>query len=122
MLNTKKEIRFIFVGTSAFLIQLLLTWYFLGFGVRAAIAVAVAFIVAFTFAYLMHKYWTFSSDVSHYRALPKYFFAQMLALACGVLSAEFFLNFLGFSNSLTAIAATFCSAAISFYLSSRWVF
>ncbi len=117
-----KEIRFIVVGTTAFLVQFLLTWYLLSIGIRAAVAVGGAFIVAFTVAYLAHKYWTFSSRVPHHRALPKYFAAQILALSSGVLIAELSASFLLFPNSLTAVAATVGSALISFYLSSRWVF
>ncbi|MDP1539522.1 MAG: GtrA family protein [Moraxellaceae bacterium] len=117
-----KETRFIFVGTAAFLIQFLLTWFFLSIGLRAAFSVGGAFTVAFIVAYLAHKYWTFSSSVPHHRALPKYFAVQMLALSFGALIAELFANFLLFPNGLTAIAATVGSALISFYLSSRWVF
>lgn len=122
MLNKGKEIRFIIVGASALLIQLLLTWYLLSIGIRAAVSVICAFLVAFVFAYLAHKYWTFDSDAPHSRALPKYFLAQMLALTCGALLAELLVNLLAFPNSLIATLATVSSAMISYYLSSRWVF
>ncbi|MDZ4296738.1 MAG: GtrA family protein [Moraxellaceae bacterium] len=120
--KNSKEIRFIFVGTAAFLIQFLLTWFLLSIGLRAALSVGGAFMVAFTVAYLAHKYWTFSSSVPHHRALPKYFAAQMLALSFSACIAELSAGLLLFPNGLTAVLATVGSALISFYLSSRWVF
>lgn len=122
MLNQGKKIRFIIVGASAFLIQLLLTWYLLSVGIRAAVSVMCAFFVVFVFAYLAHKYWTFDSGAPYSRALPKYFLAQMLALTCGALLSELVANLLALPNSLIATLATVISAMISYYLSSLWVF
>lgn len=115
-------IRFLIVGVLASILQFVLTYGFMRLGLMPALAVSVAFMVAFASAYSAHRRWTFSSvRVVHGRALPRYALTQCLSLALGACMAEICAR-LALPHALTAAAATLASGGLSYVLSSRWVF
>lgn len=115
-------LRFIVVGATTATLYFVLTYVLLFYNFRPALAILCAYSLAFIFAYVAHKSWSFSLKAPHAHILPKYFLAQILSLAFGVMIAELFFYALSMPHMWTAMAATIGSSLLSFYLSSRWVF
>lgn len=118
-------VRFLVVGVLAAALQFVLTYGFMRLGWVPALAVFVAFMVAFVSAYCAHRSWTFAGGgvarVAHGRALPRYALTQVMSLVLGAGVAELAAGLL-FSHAMTAAAATLASGGLSYVLSSRWVF
>jgi putative flippase GtrA len=115
-------VRFVIVGVAAAALLFSLTLALNRFGMPPFAAGAAAYAVAFAFAYTLQRGWTIGGGHAHKRALPRYFIVQVgCALASGATS-HVVLTVLGWPLWLSSAAVTVAASAISFVLTSRWVF
>lgn len=115
-------IRFVIVGGGAALLLFSLTFALARAGVPAFWASTAGYAVAFVVAYTAQRGWTFGGGHDHRRALPRYLAVQ---LGCAVLSGLVaHVAAAGFDASpfVLSLASTLVASAVSYLLTSRWVF
>lgn len=120
-MKTSQTLRFLVVGLSAMLLQFICSWWFLWLGFRPAIAALIAFLLAFIFAYNCHRNWTFATTLDHRIILPRYIMAQLVCAVSAAIISEVTFSLL-YPHVVSAMCATLVSAALAYFLTSRWVF
>ncbi len=122
MLNSSRPLRFIVAGVSGLVLLFVLTYVLASAGVAPFFASSSAYAICFITIYLVHRYWTFSSDVPHGQALPRYLVVQ---LACALLSgfiAYGLVALLGLKPFVMSVLTALAASAISYFATSMWVF
>ena len=114
--------RFLTVGVGVTLLFFVLSWLLVSLGASPFIGSVVAYAIAFVIAYSAQRGWTFGGQHDHASAMPRYLALQLgCALFSGMVShlavTRFGMSALAMS-ALTAVAAS----AVSYVLSSLWVF
>ena len=117
-----RTLRFVVVGVSAALLFAGLNYLLARSGMAPALAGPLAYLVAFAFAYLTQRRWTFSGEQSHAVAFPRYLALQLGCAALSGAVSHGAVAWFGASPLAMAIAATLITSAVSFVVSSRWVF
>lgn len=115
-------LRFIIVGTGAALLLFALTFVFAALGLPGFAAGLLAYALTFAAAYLAQRSWTFGGAASHARALPRYFVLQAASALLSGLTTHLTIAGLGFSPLAAAAMTTLAASAVSYVVSSRWVF
>lgn len=119
---SRQEIRFIITGSSGTLLFFALSFTLVSAGMAPFTGSALAYGICFVIVYTTHRNWTFSANVPHGRALPRYLLLQAFCAIMSGLVAHFLVSVFGFAplamSALTAIAA----AGFSYIVSSLWVF
>ncbi len=114
--------RFLVVGVGAAVLLFGLTWLFARAGMPPFWGSAVAYAIAFAIAYTAQRNWTFGGGHAHGRALPRYFAVQAgCALTAGVVSHIAIEGF-GLPPAAMAAVVTVAASAVSYLLSTFWVF
>lgn len=119
---TQRLFRFLVVGISAAALLFLIGYFLVLAGMPPFTANMIAYFLAFAVAYTAQRSWTFGAQHSHERALPRYF---MLQVGCAVFSGLVaHITVRNFCMSPLAMSAltTVATSAVSFVLSSLWVF
>lgn len=117
-----RSLRFVIVGVGAAALFAALSYLFASAGLRPALAAPLAYLIAFAFAYVTQRSWTFSAEQSHAVAFPRYLALQ---LGCAVLSgvvSHVAVAWYRASPLAMSVAATLITSAVSYVVSSRWVF
>ncbi len=115
--------KFLIVGVAGSLVYFFVAWLLISLTVRPGLAAILAFTVAFLFAYSTQRRWTFASTERHSRLMPRYLAAQLLSMGASAAVAELAHHgSLHSSNVAVAALSTLVSGALSYLLSSRWVF
>ncbi len=115
--------KFLIVGITASLMYFLLAWLLISMTVRPGLAAILAFTVAFLFAYSTQRRWTFASTEAHSWLMPRYLVAQLFCMGASAAVAELAHHGPLHSNAVAVAAmSTVVSGALSYLLSSRWVF
>lgn len=115
-------VRFLIVGGGAALLFAVLAYVFARSGVPPFPASAVAYLIAFAFAYLTQRSWTFEGEQSHAIAFPRYL---VLQIGCAVLSgivSYVAVEIYDASLLTMSIGAMLITSAVSYVVSSLWVF
>ncbi|UVK42802.1 GtrA family protein [Mesorhizobium sp. AR07] len=114
--------RFLTVGVGAALLFFVLSWLLVSLGVSPFIGSVVAYAIAFVAAYSAQRGWTFGGQHDHARVLPRYLVLQLgCALFSGLVSHVAVARF-GMSALAMSALATVATSAVSYVLSSLWVF
>ena len=123
MIQNNQLTRFIAIGVAGALIYfgcsyLLLTewaWppFWAGIG---------AYVIAFGFAYLGQKLWAFQSISPHRRSLPRYTFLQIGGAIFTSSAIHYLSLYTPLGPLIIAGMATIINGALSFVISSKWVF
>lgn len=114
--------RFVIVGGGAAALLAGLTYLFLRLGAPPFLGGLVAYAVAFAVAYVLQRNWTFRRSGSHRHTLPKYFAGQVLCAAVSGAVTHLLVQVWGQDPGPSAVVATVIVSALSFVLSSTWVF
>lgn len=119
---SRQEVRFIIAGASGTVLFFVLSFLIVSAGVPAFAGTLIAYLITFVTIYTVHRYWTFSVDVPHGRAFPRYLLLQAFCATASALFAHFLVSHFGFRplamSALTAVA----SAGFSYFVTSLWVF
>lgn len=119
---SRQEVRFIIVGSSVALLFFALSFALVSAGMAPFSGSALAYAICFVTAYTTHRSWTFSANIPHGKALPRYLLLQAFCAVMSGLVAHFLVSTFGFAplamSAVTAIAA----AGFSYVVSSLWVF
>jgi putative flippase GtrA len=118
----RQEIRFIIAGASGTLLFFVLSYIIASAGMPPFGGTLITYALTFVTVYTVHRYWTFSVDVPHGKAFPRYLFVQAVCALMSAFVAHFLVNLFGFQplamSALTAVA----SAGLSYFATSLWVF
>lgn len=117
-------IRFLLVGGASAFCYFLLTWVLQReFGMWAAPASGLAYVVTFGGTYILQKQYTFQSSVAHKRALPRYAFAQITSFFLTMIVVHAGTTYFKPKSTIfISLCATVFAACTSYLLSSRWAF
>ncbi|MEZ5809832.1 MAG: GtrA family protein [Rhizobiaceae bacterium] len=114
--------RFVIVGVGAALLLLVLSYLFVRLGMTPFAGSTIAYAIAFAAAYTAQRNWTFEATQGHGRTLPRYFVLQAgCAMTSGV-TAHTAVALFGASPLMMSVVTTIVASAVSFVLSSLWVF
>lgn len=114
--------RFLVVGVGAAGLLFVLNFILVVMGLAPFIASVLAYAMAFAAAYTAQRGWTFGGQHGHGHALPRYFILQAgCAAFSGVVSHVAVARF-GMSPLAMSAVTTVAASAVSFVLSSTWVF
>lgn len=114
--------RFLVVGVGAAALLFLLSFLLVHAGLPPFAASTLAYGIAFVVAYSAQRGWTFGAEHDHGHALPRYFVLQAgCALFSGLVSHVAVAQF-GMSPLAMSAVTTIVTSAVSFVLSSVWVF
>ncbi len=120
--GSRRLVRFVIVGAGAAGLLFALSYFFVRLGWPPFIASMVAYAISFAAAYTAQRNWTFQSGQDHRRTLPRYFVLQAgCAITSGV-TAHLTVSLFGASPFVMAVVTTIIASAVSFVLSSQWVF
>lgn len=110
------------VGSSAAGLLFLLSFALVSAGLPPFAASLIAYAIAFGAAYLAQRGWTFGGRHGHDHALPRYFALQAgCAIFSGLVSHVSVTRF-GMSPVAMSAVTTIAASAVSFFVSSLWVF
>ncbi|WP_237478098.1 GtrA family protein [Lichenibacterium dinghuense] len=109
-------------GTAALLFTACAVALRAGAGLPPFAASALAYLVAFAFAYTTQRRWTFGGRHSHGHAFPRYLAAQAACLLLSAALAQVLGAVWGASPLVMACATSVAVSAVSFALSRFWVF
>lgn len=115
-------VRFVIVGGTGAGLLFGLSYLFLRLGLPSFVSGLVAYGVAFATAYLLQRNWTFQGAGTHRRTLPRYLAVQVLCAALSGAATHLMADTLSYPPGVAAFVATGFVGAVSFVLSSRWVF
>jgi putative flippase GtrA len=114
--------RFLTVGVGAALLFFVLSWLLVSLGLSPFIGSVVAYAIAFVVAYSAQRGWTFGGQHDHISAMPRYLALQLgCALFSGLVSHLAVTRF-GLSALAMSALTTVAAGAVSYILSSLWVF
>lgn len=117
-----KLARFVVVGGGAAALLSGLTYLFLRLGFAPFWGGLIAYAIAFVTAYVLQRNWTFQRPGGHRRTLPRYLATQLVCAALSGGLTHLFRDALGYGPAVTAVLSTAAVSALSFVLSSQWVF
>ena len=121
-LVSSRLLRFLIVGVGANLLLFVLTCLLLRSGVPAFFAGALAYAAAFGAAYLAQREWTFGGMHGEGSPLPRYVAAQLACAAASSLVGQVCADVFAATPPATSLAVTATAGAMSYLISSRWVF
>ena len=114
--------RFVVVGVGAAALFFVLTYALASAGLPPFLGSTLAYAVAFMVAYSAQRSWTFGGRHDHSHALPRYLAVQLCcALFSGTVSHVAVAGF-GMSPLAMSALTTVLTSAVSYVLSSLWVF
>lgn len=114
--------RFLVVGVGAALLLFVLSWLLVSLGLSPFVGSAAAYAIAFVVAYSAQRGWTFGGEHDHATALPRYLALQLgCAVFSGLVSHVAVARF-GLSPLAMSALTTVATSALSYVVSSLWVF
>jgi len=117
-----QPVRFALVGVGAAALMFALSYLFVSVGMRPFLGATVAYAIAFVFAYMTQRAWTFGARHRHGHAFPRYCAIQVVcALLSGVL-AHLLVAYLSTPPLIMSAVTTVAASVASYFLSSRWAF
>jgi len=115
-------VRFVTVGVGAAALLLVVSYLLASAGLPPFAAGLIAYAIAFVVAYSAQRGWTFGAAHGHGYALPRYFALQAgCALMSGVI-AHVSVDRLHMSPLAMSVLVTVAASAVSYVVSSLWVF
>lgn len=114
--------RFVIVGVGAALLLFGLSYAFVHMGMTPFTGSTLAYAIAFVVAYFAQKSWTFQSRERHTTTLPRYFVLQAGCAITSGITAHTAVTVFGASPFVMSAVTTIVASAVSFVLSSIWVF
>lgn len=114
--------RFVIVGVGAALLLFGLSYAFVRLGMSPFAGSTLAYAIAFVVAYCAQKSWTFQSRERHMTTLPRYFVLQAGCAITSGITAHTAVTVFGASPIVMSAVTTIVASAVSFVLSSIWVF
>jgi putative flippase GtrA len=121
-LSRRRLLRFLTVGVAANVLLFVLTYALLSIGAPTFLAGGLGYAVAFAAAYLAQERWTFAGSHSPGSTLPRYIVAQLACAAASGLVGQICAAIFAMTPLATSLAVTATAGAMSYLLSSRWVF
>ncbi len=122
-LFTTKLSRFLIVGSSTVLIDLLAYITLSGLITIRPIAKGISFALGSIYSYQMNRVWTFKSGSAYSKQIILFFVVYIFGLILNVTSNQFFINHLYFYKyQIAFIFATLLSAIFNFTLMKKLVF
>lgn len=119
---TGRVFRFVVVGISAAALQWVLTYLLLRRGDSPFIAACVGQLIAFAYAYSLHRRWTFPGSSLNSSTLLRYAVVQILCAGLGGGLAQSLARYTSLDPVYLAAIVTIVVSAASYLLSSRWAF
>lgn len=118
----RQWVRFAIAGTSGAALFFILSFAFVIGGMPPFVASAGAYMICFVTIYFVHRCWTFSADIPHGRALPRYLVLQVMCAGMSGLVAHALVAWFDVAPLTMAAATAIASGAISYFATSLWVF
>lgn len=115
-------IRFAVVGVGAALLFFVLSWALVYAGLPPFVGSVIAYVLAFVVAYSAQRGWTFEGRHDHAHALPRYLVTQLACATFAGLSAHIAVSIFSASPLVMSAITTVAASAVSYVLSSVWVF
>jgi putative flippase GtrA len=114
--------RFLTVGVGAALLLFVLSWLLVSLGLSPFIGSVIAYAITVLVAYSAQRGWTFGGKHDHARAMPRYFALQVGCAGFSGLVSHVAVTRFGMSPLSMSALMTIAASAVSFVLSSLWVF
>lgn len=115
-------VRFVITGGSVAALFFVMSYVLVRYGLSPFAGSVIAYLIAFACGYTLQRNWTFSGTQAHRVAFPRYLTLQLCcALLSGVVSHVAVERF-GASPVVMSLTTTIVASAVSYVLSSRWVF
>jgi putative flippase GtrA len=115
-------LRFLTVGVGAAGLFFLLTFLLVSAGLPPFIGSMLAYAISFVVAYLAQRGWTFGGRHDHSHSLPRYFALQLTCATVTGGVSHVAVNEFGMSPLAMSALATVLASAVSYVVSSLWVF
>jgi putative flippase GtrA len=118
-----QSIRFVVVGGFGTAVHYLIFGALAGaWGVRASVASAVGALGGALVNYYLNYIYTFSSSVSHWGALPKFYVSAGVAFCLNGLLMVLLTDIFEFNKWISQICATILCLGWNFVLAKNWVY
>jgi putative flippase GtrA len=114
--------RFFLVGGGVAALFFVLAFLLVSAGLPPFAGSAIAYAISFVIAYAAQRGWTFGGRHDHAEAFPRYVVLQLGCAALSGLIAHVAVHVFGLSPLAMSAAATVLTSAVSYLLSSLWVF
>lgn len=114
--------RYIIAGCAANGLALTFFYGLIQQNILPEMASVIAFSLAVTTGYLLNRFWTFDSRVSHKRGIVGYLLSMLLCLLLQIALLSFMHRLIAIPAFAAQIIAVAISVPISFVLQKRWVF
>lgn len=122
VLSRSRLLRFVIVGVGAAVLFFALAFCFARLGMQPFLSSAIAYLIAFVMAYTAQRGWTFHGEQDHRTAFPRYLTLQLGCSAFSGLVSQIAVSGFGATPFAMSLVATLLTSAVSYMLSSRWVF
>ena len=117
--------RFIIAGLSTVLIDLMVYYIFIYFGIYISISKAISFSTGTIYAYFINKKWTFRA-IGGTKTFIKFLVVYIFSLSLNITINKLIIELLGLNNKRTIIFAfifsTSISALFNFFCQRNYVF
>lgn len=120
--DSRRLTRFVIVGVGAALLLFTLSYLFVRLGAAPFAGSTLAYAIAFAVAYTAQRNWTFEATQDHAQTLPRYFVLQAGCAITSGITAHTAVTLFGASPVMMSVVTTIVASAVSFVLSSLWVF
>lgn len=115
-------VRYIITGCAANGLGLTFFYGLIQQNILPEMASVIAFSLAVTTGYLLNRFWTFDSRVSHKRGIIGYLLSMLACLLLQIALLSFMHRVIAIPAFVAQVIAVGISIPISFVLQKRWVF
>ena len=112
-LSNIKSIRFLIVGVSTVILDLLIYYYLISAGLAPLMSKGLSFLAGSIYAYQLNRTWTFSAEKPSIRQVSSFLLAYCFSLLLNVSSNSFFLLILTLRKDLRIFSAFVLATLIS---------
>jgi putative flippase GtrA len=122
MLDNNEPLRYILVGGFNTLIgyTIIASLFYVGF--FPELSNFIGYFIVIFISYFLNKKYTFRSEDSHKKNLPRFISSMLIAYLFNLLTFEIFYRVLSVNIYLSQIYAVVVYTLIGYFLSKKWVF
>ena len=122
MLHNNEPLRYILVGGFNTLIgyTIIASLFYVGF--FPELSNFIGYFIVIFISYFLNKKYTFRSEDSHKKNLPRFISSMLIAYLFNLLTFEIFYRVLSVNIYLSQIYAVVVYTLIGYFLSKKWVF
>ncbi|WP_097013447.1 GtrA family protein [Pseudodesulfovibrio profundus] len=120
--NLYELVRYIFVGIILIIIFFVISNVLYHLGLTPSVSTLIANCIQIVVAYVLNRKFTFRSNISHVRSIPRYALRSLINIIFMQLTTFFFYEVAHLSFVFTSILSACLTTTLSYFLAKYWVF